>query len=226
MEKIYGFRQSDLIALAKQINERKTNTLSEVFESFALSHGKAKGTVRNLYYALVRFCQVDKEFCQKYFNGKAPKVERPKSFSKEQQDWLISAVNNGLQKGQSVRQTVIELAKGDAKLALRYQNKFRSVMLSNPEFARKVKTRKAVEQESTLQKPHVSQAVYIRLSKEIDALLERVALKEKRQNEQLLKRISFLEAENLRLSRLLYGRGDGLESIRYFHNRGGVDTVH
>ena len=133
---------------------------------------------------------------------------------------------NGIKQGKSVRQIVLNLAKGDAKLALRYQNKFRSSMLSRPELTRELKQHTAKIKEQQKASSVIPQTLLGRLKKEIDALVERIAGKEKKQNEQLLKRVSFLEAENLRLSRLLYGRGENAEVIRYFHNHGGAHTVH
>ena len=54
MEGIYGYKEKDVIGLAKFIDERKGQSLSKTFESYAVISGKAKGTVRNLYYGILK----------------------------------------------------------------------------------------------------------------------------------------------------------------------------
>jgi hypothetical protein len=66
MEKIYGYKEKDVFALANFIKEKGELPLSTLFERFGAINGKAKGTVRNLYYALAKKSNADKEFCQKY----------------------------------------------------------------------------------------------------------------------------------------------------------------
>ena len=51
----------------------------------------------------------------------------------------------------------------------------------------------------------VSDFTYLRLKKEIDKLVESIALKTKKENEYLRNKISILESENQRLSSILYG---------------------
>ena len=75
MEKIYGYKESDMTELAEFLRGRKNETLTKTFEAFAQSSGKAKGTVRNLYYALAKLSASDKRFCDEHLGGKALKVK-------------------------------------------------------------------------------------------------------------------------------------------------------
>ena len=54
MGKIYGYKNDDVIELAEFLSKEKQGKLTDKFQKFADEHGKAKGTVRNLYYALAK----------------------------------------------------------------------------------------------------------------------------------------------------------------------------
>lgn len=228
MEKIYGYNQKDVLAFADLLKRCGNRPLKSLFEEFSVTSGKAKGTVKNLYYEIVKRSNKDDEFCKEYFNGKPLSVERAKSFTKEQENWLISAVLDGTAKGQSVRKTLLTLADGDVKLALRYQNKYRNLMARNPDL---FNTNKAQMQKNKLNAkfplPTISDSLLKKLKSSINNLVERVATKEREENSYLKKRVNYLEQENLRLSRLLYGKDDLSKAIKYFNTpTNGVDFVN
>ena len=56
MSKINGYTEEEAKSLIGYITEgkQKGKTLSYLFESYALSRGRAKGSVRNYYYALMK----------------------------------------------------------------------------------------------------------------------------------------------------------------------------
>ena len=54
MEKFYGFRINDLRSLAEYLSLNPQTSLNELFNEYSAKTGKARGTVRNLYYALVK----------------------------------------------------------------------------------------------------------------------------------------------------------------------------
>ena len=204
MEKIYGYKRTDVIGLANFINATGESLPSKIFEGYAVQTGKAQGTVRNLYYALIKHCKTNKDFCNKYFNGNPPKAESPLSFTCEQEDWLLEKVVSGVESGKSVRSITYELAGGDAKLALRYQNKYRSLLVSKPQ---KVA---ALSCKLKKQSPPVSQLIpeslIFKLKKEINGLVEKISQKTKKENDYLRARNTFLQAENIRLNTILYGK--------------------
>ena len=124
MEKLYGYKTSDVIALAEFIRKRENQSLSLIFEKFGEKYGKAKGTVRNLYYALAKKSNEDQAFCAKYLNGKPILVSKIIGFDGVEEKELIEKIVLEKSKGRSVRSIIMSLADGDAKIALRYQNKY------------------------------------------------------------------------------------------------------
>ena len=227
MQKIYGYKQADLIGLACLIKNCKHLSLSQILETYSIKSGKAKGTVRNIYYALVKVSQTDKEFTAQHLNGTPLKSNKINTFDKSQEDKLISQIVSGVQKGQSVRQIVLELAGGDGKLALRYQNKYRNLLCKNPTLLYKVKTAKDDYNElSNVPKAKISQPLIDKLKKEIDALVQRIALKDKKDNDFLRKRVAFLEAENLKLSKIVYGGSIESQAVKFFSSPNGAHVIH
>ena len=92
MDKIYGYKQEDVIKLAQFLNEEKNGRLTDKFEKFATATGKAKGTIRNLYYALAKKSNVDQKFCQEFFGGNALKVDKIVEFSDCEERQLIKQI--------------------------------------------------------------------------------------------------------------------------------------
>ena len=214
MQKIYGYKLEDVEGLALAIKNSSTKNLTELFSEYAVSVGKAKGTVRNLYYALVKLCETDQDFCNKYFNGKPPVAQKPQSFTKAQEDWLLKEVTEQKNKGRSVRSIINQLAGGDLKLALRYQNKYRSLLVKHPQKAQAYHAL-SIEQPSVSIEPTIPEVQLVRLKREINGLVSRISQKIRQENQHLKSRIAYLQAENLRLNNLLYGQ-TRTESLDFF----------
>jgi hypothetical protein len=132
MEKIYGYKEKDVLGLAQFIKNRGNASLSSVFEKYGLASGKAKGTVRNLYYALAKVSRQDDEFCKKYLNGKSLSVNQIVEFSSDEEQSLIDSILLERAQGKSVRSIIMNMANGDSRLALRYQNKYRNALKNKP----------------------------------------------------------------------------------------------
>ena len=227
MQKIYGYKQGDLIGLSCLIKNNKNLPLSQVLENYSIKSGKAKGTVRNIYYALVKLSQTDEQFTKEHLEGKPLVACKIQSFNKRQEDELVNKIMLGIEKGNSVRQTVTELANGDSKLALRYQNKYRNLLCKDPTLLYKVKSAKEVYNNlSDLPQAQLSQPLVDKLKKEIDSLVQRIALKEKKEVDFLRKRVAFLEAENLKLSKMVYGGSIESQAVKFFSSPNGVPIVH
>lgn len=213
MGKIYGYKEKDVIGLAEFLKNRDGESLSSTFTKYALINGKAKGTIRNLYYALAKRSNVDKEFCDKYLNGKPIAINSIVEFDALEERELVKTILAQRQEGKSVRSVILDLAKGDAKVALRYQNKFRNLVKTKPNLIADIlgeinvggKEKSVEERQKTLVSP-ITEHQFNRLKAEIDALISRISAKLKRENQYLKERIGFLENENLKLSALLYGK--------------------
>jgi len=128
MEKIYGFKQRDIVALLDFLGKREGEPLSRVFSAFAEKSGKSKGTVRNMYYAIARKSREDAEFADKYLGGKPFEVQKVAEFNDVEERDLVKKVLEGKRKGKSVRAVIATMSGGDEKLALRYQNKYRNII--------------------------------------------------------------------------------------------------
>lgn len=223
MEKLYGYKQSDVIGLAEFLRERKGENLSQTFSQYALKSGKAKGTIRNLYYALAKLSKENVEFRDRFLGGEQINVNQIIEFDGEQERTLLKQVLIKTNQGKSVRSAINELSGGDGKVALRYQNKYRSVVKTKPELVKdvieemrrdgtEIKDKKLSKQQA----PIIKDEQFIKLKSEINSLVARISQKERKENEFLKARIRILESENLRLKNLLYKDGTDHQSLGYF----------
>ena len=133
MNKINGYTAEEAGSLVKYVCEGKLKgkTLTRIFEEYAARTGRAKGSVRNYYYALLQ--KSDDEDVKKVLNGTNLKAEAIKPFTDEETDKILRAILTQKSKGISVRRAVLNLSGGDDKLMLRYQNKYRNVLAKQPE---------------------------------------------------------------------------------------------
>ncbi len=223
MDKIYGYKQKDIIGLADYLMQKGDRSLSSVFEQYGAIHGKAKGTVRNLYYALAKKSNQDPEFCQKYLNGRPIKISKGIEFNEDEERELIKTILCSKTGGKSVRAIIMQMAGGDAKTALRYQNKYRNAIKHKPKLVSEIV--KEIENEGktvnfNFEKKEsstiISEHQFDRLKFEIDGLVQRIANKIKKENEYLKQRIGFLESENLKLIALLYGNESVGDAQKFF----------
>lgn len=133
MEKINGYTKEEAQSLVKYVCEGRGQgkTLTRIFEEYAKSSGRARGSVRNYYYALLK--STDNEEVKKILEGTELKAEDIRPFTDEETDKILRAILAEKSKGVSVRRAVLTLAGGNDKLMLRYQNKYRNVMAKQPE---------------------------------------------------------------------------------------------
>ncbi len=101
--------------------------LKAVFEQIARKTGRRPNSIRNYYYAQVR--QQD---------GAQARPARFVPFTQQEVDWLMEQVLVARSAGQSVRSCLQKLSGGDHSLMLRYQNKYRAVIKSRPEYVQDI----------------------------------------------------------------------------------------
>ena len=111
----------------------------------------------------------------------------------------------------------MEMAGGDGKLALRYQNKFRNAVKNNSDLINQVISEINGDAEKLLtpygkNKKNDQTIVYSKLFEKLKMLIteivEKSLIKTSRENALLREKIDRLERENLRLNRLLYRSSD------------------
>lgn len=188
MNKINGYTEEEASGLIEYIYAGKNagKTLSYLFATYGQQHSRAKGSVRNYYYALLK--QRDDERVNRLLQGKELEAGVIRPFSEEETDQMLEDVLREKSKGFSVRRAIMNIAGGDEKLMLRIQNKYRNLLKKQPERVAKAAKAAGIEEEKTF--------LQRKLEREIDALYSRLAVDLRRENEQLK-----AELEKLRSAR-------------------------
>ncbi len=187
MNKINGYTEEEATGLIEYIYTGRNagKTLSYLFETYGRAHSRAKGSVRNYYYALLK--KQDDERVKKMLAGKNLRAGAVKPFTEEETDEMLRLIFRERAKGHSVRRAIINAAGGDEKKMLRMQNKYRNLLKKQPE-----RLERAAREAGM---PVGSEFLQRRLEQEIDALYERIAGDLRRENESLRAELEKLRKE-------------------------------
>ena len=201
MNKINGYTEEEAKNLVDFIKDgkQKGKTLTYLFESYGLQNGRAKGSVRNYYYTLMKNEKGDERIV-KLLDGTELSVEKIREFTEEETDEVLRSILKEKSKGLSVRRAIFNLSGGDDKLMLRLQNKYRNTLKKQPErLAEMARELGFVEEAENLLSPQKNSQqmpdkdlLRRRLEEEINTLYDRLAKGLKEENERL-------RAENERL---------------------------
>ncbi len=188
MNKINGYTEDEAKKLVDYVSagKRQGKTLSGLFASYAKKTGRAKGSVRNYYYALLRSTGDDR--VKKLLNGKELKAEKIIPFSEDETDKILKEILLQKSKGVSVRRAVMNLSKGDDKLMLRYQNKYRNVAGKQPERIERLMRECGLKSGAD--------ETQRRIEEEINGLYDKLAASLKEENKRLTVLIKRLTDEN------------------------------
>lgn len=117
----------------------KGESLSAVFQTVAKKTSRSVNSVRNYYYSQAKTFELVPEIAQR-LGIKTANVKRDGfvPFEEDEIARLVETVLIAKGGGKSVRAAISEMAKGDAKTALRYQNKYRSVLRSHRPLVEKI----------------------------------------------------------------------------------------
>ena len=211
MAKINGYTEEEAKKLIEFVSDgkRKGKTLTYLFESYGQAHGRAKGSVRNYYYALMKNAKGDERIVR-LLDGKSLSVEKIKEFTEEETRAAIRSILAEKSKGVSIRKAICNLAQGDDKLMLRLQNKYRNTLKKQPDTIRQIakelgvevgqigsryglKTKTSVKQGDTAVR--FDDGLRRRLENEINALYDRLAKSLKEENERLREENAKLKAQ-------------------------------
>ncbi len=212
MNKINGYTEEEAKGLVEYIKEgkQKGKTLTYLFETYGLKHGRAKGSVRNYYYALMKNEKQDERIVR-LLDGSRLSVEKIREFTEEETDEALRSILAEKSKGLSVRRAIFNLSGGDDKLMLRLQNKYRNTLKKEPARIAEIAKKMGLEEElgglsrhedkTGDEKPKLPDRDFLRrrLENEINALYDRLTQALKAENERLRAENAFLKAENERL---------------------------
>ena len=203
MTKINGYTEEEAKNLVEYIKDgrAKGKTLTYLFETYGLKRGRAKGSVRNYYYALMKSKDKDERIV-KLLDGTSLSVEKIREFTEEETDEVLRSILQEKSKGMSVRRAIFNLSKGDDKLMLRLQNKYRNTLKKEPRRIAKIASELGLREEAVTLSRRALTAETVRassikeslpdkdflrrrLENEINALYDRLAQALKTENERL-----------------------------------------
>lgn len=209
MSKINGYTEEEAKSFVEYVKEgkRKGKTLTWLFETYGKERGRAKGSVRNYYYALMKNEKQDERIV-KLLDGSSLSVEKIREFTEEETDEALRSILAEKSKGLSVRRAIFNLAHGDDKLTLRLQNKYRNTLKKQPERLAAIATEMGLEAEAgEIRRRAAGNAekrekatpdkefLRRRLENEINALYDRLAQTLKSENERLRAENSLLKEQ-------------------------------
>ena len=206
MNKINGYTEEEAKNLVEYIKEgkQKGKTLTYLFETYGLRNGRAKGSVRNYYYALMKNEKGD-ERISKMLEGSHLAVEKIRGFSEAETDETLKQILAEKSKGLSVRRAIFNLANGDDKLMLRLQNKYRNTLKKDPQRIVTLAAEMGVEIDASIgaekEKNPLPDRDFLkrRLENEINSLYDRLTQALKTENERLRAENFHLKEEVQRL---------------------------
>lgn len=198
-----GLNDLQMKKLAEKAATAKKNgsPLSGVFAEFAAETGRAKGSIRNAYYAAVKRAQTDEKFAKAAFGSVKPSVAKIIGFNDAEARVMLKKVLNSATDGKSVRRSIAEISP-DPKTALRYQNKYRNMICNESETVKEIMAEiKRERGECFNPYGRESDEMMARLKREINGLYDRLSENLRRENEKLKVQIAVLKNENARLKK-------------------------
>lgn len=213
MNKINGYTEEEAKELVEYIKagRNKGKTLTYLFETYGQKRGRAKGSVRNYYYALMKNEREDERIVR-LLDGSSLSVEKIREFTEEETDEALRSILAEKSKGLSVRRAIFNLSGGDDKLMLRLQNKYRNTLKKDPSRIARIAADMGLKDEAEEVRRRVQRLpestssgakrlpdrdfLRRRLENEINALYDRLAQALKVENERLRAENAALKAEN------------------------------
>lgn len=208
MNKINGYTEEEAKDLVEYIWQGKQmgKTLTYLFETYGLKRGRAKGSVRNYYYALMKNEKQDERIVR-LLDGTNLAVEEIREFTEEETEQVLRDILKEKSKGISIRRAICNLSCGDDKLMLRLQNKYRNTLKKDPDRIARIAEEVGLKEEM-LRLTRVKEVgrgetkrlpdrdfLRRRLENEINALYDRLTQALKEENERLREENAALKSE-------------------------------
>ena len=122
MQKINGYTEEEARELIEFVEEGRQagKTLTALFAEYGSRRGRARGSVRNYYYALMKNEQSDERIV-KLLDGKCLTVGKIRAFTEEEADEAIRSILKEKAKGMSVRRAIFHLHRGSGHVLQLYR---------------------------------------------------------------------------------------------------------
>lgn len=136
MKSVYcSWKDEEIIKLFSFVEMKKKQNipLLTIFADYAKISGRKQNSVRNYYYAELGNLEKDEEKKNRLkidlsFHSKIKQIPFDKSSEKD----IIKKILEKTSKGISVRKACLQLANFDLDTMIRYQNKYRNIVKTNP----------------------------------------------------------------------------------------------
>lgn len=120
-------------------NKSKNQSLLTAFTEYAKLTGRKRNSVRNYYYQELTELQNNKSRASKLnIDIKKHIVNESILFTENETRSIISNILKLNNEGYSIRKACLKLANNDVNLMVRYQNKYRSVLKTNPKLIEEI----------------------------------------------------------------------------------------
>ena len=120
-------------------NKSKNQSLLTAFTEYAKLTGRKRNSVRNYYYQELTELQNNKSRASKLnIDIKKHIVNESILFTESETREIISNILKLNNEGYSIRKACLKLANNDVNLMVRYQNKYRSVLKTNPKLIEEI----------------------------------------------------------------------------------------
>lgn len=121
-----------------ELYKSKGESLTNIFLSFAKQTNRMPNSVRNYYYhELNNLIENSKRREKLKIDISLHKKIDQKEFTIQETESVVTEILKLINNGMSVRKACLTLAKGDVSMMVRYQNKFRAVILKDKDLYQK-----------------------------------------------------------------------------------------
>ena len=136
--KIQGWGIAEIKKLMDMIANKGDASLLEVFDRHSRIFNRNSYSVRNFYYKLLKLYETDGKVARLLDENGIKNSTTSFHFNENDTEQLMKILlrNEGL----SVRGACRKLARGDKKLMIRYQNKYRNTLKHNSQLVEKILT--------------------------------------------------------------------------------------
>ena len=136
--KIQGWGIAEIKKLMDMIANKGDASLLEVFDRHSRIFNRNSYSVRNFYYKLLKLYKTDGKVARLLDENGIKNSTTSFHFNENNTEQLMKILlrNEGL----SVRGACRKLARGDKKLMIRYQNKYRNTLKHNPQLVERILT--------------------------------------------------------------------------------------